>query len=102
MVCGWCVDGAITKAKNIPRDIVFRKVVKPLHSKRPTAEVSWDPCLPPIDPIQQKHWRSMGLFDPYLKQVFPEPPIIAYKRPKNKIEYLIRAKLPPPNDMRPT
>ena len=76
------IDGAINKARNIPRDIALRKVVKPSHSKRPIAVVSWDSCLPPIDPIQQKHWRSMTHLYPYLKQVFPEPQMLGYKRPK--------------------
>ena len=33
--------------------------------------------------------------DPKLKEVFPEPPIIAYKRQKNIRDVLIRAKVPP-------
>ena len=35
--------------------------------------------------------------DEYLKDVFPEPPMVAYKRQKNIRECLIRAKLPPKN-----
>ena len=89
------IDGAINKAVDIPRDIALRKVVKPSHTKRPIAVVSWDPRLPPIDQIQPKHWRSMTHFDPHLKRVFPEPPMLGYKRPKNIREYLFRAKLPP-------
>ena len=77
-------------------------MVQPLHSKRPLAVVSWDPRLPPSDPFQQKHWHPMEFLDPYLKQVFPEPPVRRYKRPKNIREYLIRAKLPPPNEKRQT
>ena len=33
--------------------------------------------------------------DPKMKEVFPQPPIIAYKRQKNLREALIRAKVPP-------
>ena len=36
------VDAAINKAKNIPREIALRKVVKPKHSTRPVAVVSWE------------------------------------------------------------
>ena len=39
--------------------------------------------------------------DPYLKQVFQEPPLIAYKRPKNIKEHIIRAKVPPLRPSRP-
>ena len=49
------IDGAIIKARDIPRSIALRKVIKPPHSKRPDAMVSWDPRLPSIDMIQQKH-----------------------------------------------
>ena len=89
------VQAAIDKARKIPRNIALRKVVKSVNTKRPVAVVSWDPRLPPIDTIQQKHWRGMTSLDPYLKQVFPEPPLLAYKRQKNIRDYLIRAKLPP-------
>ena len=33
--------------------------------------------------------------DPYLKQVFPEAPLVAYRRQKNLKDHLIRAKFPP-------
>ena len=95
------VKAAILKARNIPRDIALKKVVKPSHQRRPIAVVSWDPRLPSIDAIQQKHYRAMTSLDPYLKEVFPEAPIIAYRRPKNIKEYLIRAKLPPKNQLNP-
>ena len=39
--------------------------------------------------------------DPYLKQVFGEPPLIAYRRPKNIKDLVIRAKVPPKNPTRP-
>ena len=90
------VKSAISKARKIPRDIALRKVVKPKHTKRPVAVVSWDPRLPSIDKIQQKHWRSMTL-DPYLKDLIAQPPKIANKRQKNIRNYLKRAKLSPPS-----
>jgi len=93
------VEASIHKARNIPRNIALRKVVNPVSSKRPVAVVSWDPRLPSIDTIQQKHWRSMAQ-DPYLKKVFPEAPLVAYRRQRNLREILIKAKLPPPNQMR--
>ena len=34
--------------------------------------------------------------DPYLKKVFPEPPMVAYRRAKNLRDKLVKAKLPPP------
>ena len=95
------VKAAILKARNIPKDISLKKVVKPSHQRRPIAVVSWDPRLPSIDAIQQKQYRAMTSLKPYLKEVFAEAPIIAYRRPKNIKEYLIRAKLPPKNQSNP-
>ena len=49
----------------------------------------------------QKHWRSMTYMDPYLKEVFPEPPLVAYKRQKSIRDFLIRAKIPKKLNSRP-
>ena len=43
--------------------------------------LTYDPRLPSITEIVKKHWRSM-VKDPYLADVFKEPPLIAYKRAK--------------------
>ena len=39
--------------------------------------------------------------DPYLKEVFPLPPLVAYKRPSNIKDKLIRSKVPSTNNQRP-
>ena len=43
----------------------------------------------------------MTASDPYLKEVFPEPPLTAYKRQKNVRDYIIRAKVPSLGQSRP-
>ena len=35
----------------------------------------------------------MTTSDPYLAELFPDPPLIAYKRPTNIKDFLIRASL---------
>ena len=50
--------------------------------------ITFNPTLPSVSQILQKHWRVMTT-DPYLKKVFPQPP-----RPKNLKDQLIRAKVP--------
>ena len=57
--------------------------------------VTYNPALPSVSHILQKHWRVMAT-DPYLKQVFPLPPMVAFRRPQNLKEKLVRAKVPPP------
>ena len=39
--------------------------------------------------------------DPHMQSIFPKPPLLAYKRPKNIRDLLIRAKVPPPPRNRP-
>ena len=62
--------------------------------------VKYDPRLPPISSIQAKHWRAMTSQNQYLAKCFPEPPLTAFKRPRNIKEFLIRAKVPPPPEKR--
>ena len=88
------IEAALGKARKISREQALRRVVKPLANRRPVFVVSWDPRLPDLGPIQQKHWRAMTTLDPYLKEVFPEPPLLAYKRQKNLKDICIRARIP--------
>ena len=48
-----------------------------------------------------KHWRTMVADDHYLKEVFPLPPLVAYKRPPDIKDKLIRSKVPPQLSQRP-
>ena len=50
--------------------------------------------------IIRRHWRTMNQ-DPYLAEVFPQPPLVAYKRPQNIKDKLIRAKIPDQPTARP-
>ena len=40
--------------------------------------------------------------DPYLHEVFPEPPLTAYKRQRNVKDRLVRAKVPKEKPNKPT
>ena len=84
----------IERARNIPRKEALALVVRPPTNRRPVCVVSWDPRLPSFSAINSKHWRTMTTVDQYLKDVFPEPPLTAFKRQKNVRDYLIRAKVP--------
>ena len=48
--------------------------------------------------MTQKHWRSMTTQDQLMKDTFPEPPLVAYKRQTNLGDFLIRAKVNPKHD----
>ena len=44
--------------------------------------------------IMNKAWRVM-VQDPYLQEVFPQPPMVAYRRPPSLRSVLVKAKVPP-------
>ena len=90
------INSAIEKARNVPRSEALKRVSKQKSSRRPVFVMNYDPRLPSIPAIVRKHWRSMTQ-DPTLKEIFPEPPLVAYKRPPNIRDKLIRSKVPPPN-----
>ena len=94
------IDAAIQKARNIPRKEALKRVCRKKSSDRPVFVISYDPRLPSIPSIVKKHWRSMTQ-DPRMKEIFPKPPLVAYKRPPNIKEKLIRAKVPKYSEGRP-
>ena len=77
------VTSAINRAKSTSREQALRCVVKPSMTKGPIFVVSWDPRLPSISNLQNRHWRSMITLGPYLKEVFPKPPLLTYKGQRN-------------------
>ena len=89
------IDSAIERALKIPRDPALKWVNKERENKRPVMAVTYDPRLPSIPPIMAKHWRSMIVQDQYLKDVFEEPPLTAFKRQRNIRDHIIRAKVVP-------
>ena len=96
----WC-ELAIEKARNIPRTEALKKVEKE-RTKRPVFVMQYDPRLPSITNITRRHWRSMVSRDPKLQEVFPDPPLVAYKVAPNLRSKLIRAKVPPVPRTRPS
>ena len=92
------VNSAIEKARAVPREKALRRMIrkKQKEQKIPIFSIKYDPRLPSISNLQAKHWRSMTFQDQYMKEVFPEPPLTAYRRQKNLKYLLIRARVPPP------
>ena len=87
---------ALDKARSVPRKKALRIVIRKKEkiNTRPVFATKFDPRLPSISNIQAKHWRSMTFNDQYMSEVFPEPPLTAYRRQKNLRDLLIRAKVP--------
>jgi hypothetical protein len=89
------VDAAINRTRTITRAQALKKVDRDRQSRRPVNVVAYDPRLPNIQSIHFKYWRGMTRKNPYLAEVFPEPPLVAFKRQKNIKDYLVRSKVPP-------
>ena len=87
------IDSAIKRAKEIPREKALERVIKFKTSDRPVFIVKYHPSLPSVSKIIHKHHRTMTL-DPEMKENFPDPPLVAYKRPQTIRNKLIRAKVP--------
>ena len=88
------VDNALGKARAVTREFALLKVDKRIEERRPIMVVTYDPRLPAIPAMMAKHWRSMIRDDPYLGEVFPKPPLTAYRRQRTTRDMLIKAKLP--------
>ena len=90
------MDRAIERAKIIPRERALERVNKHKNEggRRPVFSIEYHPALPSLSKILNKHWRVM-VEDPHLKEAFPQPPIVAYRRPSNLKEKLVRARVPP-------
>ena len=94
------INAAISKARAIPRHVALRRVPRQDINSRPVFVVRYDPRLPSIPNITSRHWRSMVSENNYLKEVFPEPPLVSYKRQTNIRETLVRAKVAPARQQR--
>jgi len=95
------ITSAINRARAIPRSEALKRVIRPEGAYRPVFCVQYDPRMPSMNKIIQKHYRTMITVDPAMKDTFPLPFLVAYRRPANLREKLIRAKLPKPLPSRP-
>jgi len=87
------INEAIQRVLNMDREEALKYRQKE-ENKRTIFVTTYNPALPSVSKILQKHWRVM-IQDPYLKKVFPQPPMVAFRRAKNLKDHLIRAKIPP-------
>ena len=91
------INENIRKARAIPLKDCFKEETTP----RPVSVVLFDKRMPSVGNMVTKHWRTMVSSDPYLKEVFPAPPLVAYKVGRNLGTFLIRARIPRPIPNRP-
>ena len=85
------VNAAIERASKLDRNEVLKKVIK-LKTDRAVFAITYNPRLPSITKTVTKHWHTMTK-NKHIKEIFPQPPMIAYKQPPNLKAMLCRAKL---------
>ena len=88
------LESAIKRARNVPRQSLLKPGLKPEVNSRPVFAVTLDPRTPTLQSVLAKHWRAMTSQDAHLAEVFPLPPLVAYKRQRNIRDRLIRAQVP--------
>ena len=75
------VRQALERAKLVPREEALKRVEKG-QSERVVFALEYHPALPDIKKILHRDWVAMTK-DPCLKQAFPKPPMVAFKRPRS-------------------
>ena len=93
--CPKVIDEALNRAKLLSREETLKKVVKK-RTDRVVFSLPYHPALPSINGIVKNAWKTM-VKDPYLKEIFDKPPMVAFRRPKSLRDMLVRAKLPENN-----
>ena len=90
------IDSALTRASLVDRNEALKKV-QPTPNNRTVFALDYHPALPSIASTIKSSWNLM-VKDPYLKEVFPKPPMVAYRKaPRSSLrELLVQAKVPPP------
>jgi hypothetical protein len=86
------VKDSIERASKLERAEIINKVVK-TPSDRVVLAVTYHPKLPSISNIIKKHWRTLTR-DQKAKEMFPLPPMIAFKQPPNLKSKICQARLP--------
>ncbi len=88
------ITNQIAKAADIPRAQTLVYKDKDKSNKRVPLVTTYHPQLPKLGSIVNKHMPTLHL-SPKLRDAISEPPVIAYRRPKNLRDLLVSARLKP-------
>ena len=86
------IKNAIKNVAKLDRTEILKRANKP-KTDRIVLAVTYHPKLPSISNIIKKHWQTMTK-DPVAKEIFPKPPMMAFRQPPNLKRRLCQAKLP--------
>ena len=83
------ITESFEKVKSINRDSLLEYKGKNKIQRIPLV-VTYHPDLKHLSSVIRKHWHLIEQ-DPTLKKLLPEPPVMAYRRPKSLRDILVRA-----------
>ena len=89
------------KVRNLPgttfsekRNLALIKKAKVKNTDRVIAPFDFNPILPKVSNVINKHYRTMITDNPELKKVFPAPPMASLRQGPNLRKKLCKATLP--------
>ena len=85
------IQDAFDRVKEIERKEALKKVIK-TKTIDTMFTITYHPALSSISSIVKKHHRVMIDEDPRMRSCFPKPSVVAYKRPKNLRDLLVKSK----------
>ena len=99
------IDAEFEKIRALPgenfkekRKEALKKVKRePKDPNRIIAPIDFNPHLPKVSQVFQKHHKAMLFAAPHLAEMFPSPPMPGYRQPDNIRRILCRSKLYPVN-----
>ena len=95
------VTEAINKGKALPRsDVLEQKTRSQDPNTRIPLVITFHPKLPPLRSITTDNHHILHTSD-RLQRAVPDVPILAYRRPPNLRDMLVRAEVPPLTDTDP-
>ena len=99
------IDQEYDKIQKLPGDDfksrrkeALKKVERqPKDPNRVIAPIDFNPHLPKVSLVFQKHHKAMLFSAPHLGEMFPSPPMAGYRQPPNLRRILCKGKLYQPN-----
>ena len=85
------IEAAFQRLGDMSREEALRKVERK-PSEKMTMVVTYDPRLPNMSAVLQKHFKTLTS-DQHMKEVFGKGMQVAHKRYRNIREFVCRAKL---------
>ena len=89
------IESGFSKASEINRNDLLEYKGKKINKRLPLA-LTYHPSLEQISGIVRHHWKEIEKSET-LAKLFPEPPVVAFRRPKSNKDTLVRAAVSRPS-----